>query len=156
MKLTDFSIAKLNGEPLDWTPYLGKKLMLVNTASACGLTPQYEALQELHTHFQDQNFAVIGFPCNDFGGQEPGSAAEIEQFCSLNYGVTFPLTEKIHVKGEDAHPIFHWLCTTLQTEVSWNFQKFLIDENGHVIISVAPTTLPNDPTILDWIQNHTK
>lgn len=156
MKLTDFSISLLNGQPLDWSLFAGKKVMLVNTASECGLTPQYEALQELYSHFHDQNFTIIGFPCNDFGAQEPGNAVEIESFCTKNYGVTFPLTEKIQVKGVEAHPIYQWLCETMQTEVTWNFQKFLIDEKGQVFKSLAPTTSPNDPEILDWIQNKTK
>lgn len=153
MKLHDFSLNGLRSGTIDFSEYKGKKVVLVNVASECGLTPQYEALQELYEAFSDKNVMVIGVPCNDFGAQEPGSADEIAQFCSVNYGVTFPLTEKIHTKGAEQHPLYTWLTTTTGTEVEWNFQKYLLDEEGNVVRSVAPSVLPTDPEIVNWLQD---
>lgn len=150
----DFSIQSLAGTPLDLKQFRGKKLMLVNVASECGFTIQYEALQEMFEALGVENFAIIGFPCNDFGAQEPGSATEIQSFCQVNYGVTFPLTEKIQVVGSDKHPIYEWLTTTTGHEVTWNFQKFLVDEKGMVVKSIAPSVLPNDEEILTWIHGN--
>lgn len=150
----DFSIQTLAGTPLDLGQFKGKKLMLVNVASECGLTPQYEALQEMYVELGASNFAIIGFPSNDFGAQEPGTADEIQSFCQVNYGVTFPLTEKIQVVGESKHPIYEWLTSETGSEVTWNFQKFLVDENGKVIQSIAPSVLPNDEEILTWIHGN--
>jgi glutathione peroxidase len=152
MKVSDFPIHLLNGSSLDWSAYEGKKLLLVNVASECGLTPQYNQLQELQDTFGGDKFTVIGFPCNDFGAQEPGSAEQIESFCQLNYGVTFPITEKIHTTGENKHSIYNYLTETTQSEVQWNFQKFLVNENGEVVKSLSPQTLPNDAEILSWIE----
>lgn len=150
----DFSIQTLAGTSLDLGQFKGKKLMLVNVASECGLTPQYEALQEMYVELGASNFAIIGFPSNDFGAQEPGTADEIQSFCQVNYGVTFPLTEKIQVVGESKHPIYEWLTSETGSEVTWNFQKFLVDENGKVIQSIAPSVLPNDEEILTWIHGN--
>lgn len=152
MKIQDLQINLLNGKPLNWADFSGKKLLVVNVASECGLTPQYEQLQELQDTFGGDKFTVIGFPSNDFGAQEPGSAEQIESFCQVNYGVTFPITEKIHTTGENKHPIYNYLTETTQSEVQWNFQKFLVNENGEVVKSLSPQTLPNDEEILSWIE----
>lgn len=152
MKVSDFSIHLLNGSSLDWSSFEGKKLLLVNVASECGLTPQYIQLQELQDTFGGDKFSVIGFPCNDFGAQEPGSAEQIESFCQVNYGVTFPLIEKIHTTGENRHPLYAYLTEKTGEEVQWNFQKFLVNENGEVVKSLSPQTLPNDEEILSWIE----
>lgn len=153
MILHDFKLKGLRDGEVDFSDYKGKKVLLVNVASECGLTPQYTALQELYDAFAERNVVVIGVPCNDFGAQEPGTADEIAQFCSVNYGVTFPLTEKIHTKGSEQHPLYTWLTTTTNTEVEWNFQKYLIDEEGAVVKSVAPSVLPTDPEIVNWLED---
>jgi glutathione peroxidase len=152
MNIYDFKINDIHQNPINFSNFAGKKMILVNTASQCGLTPQYEALEEMHRELGDQ-CVIIGFPCNDFGAQEPGSPDEIVQFCQKNYGVSFLLTEKIHVKGDQQHPIYRWLCDTMNTEVTWNFQKFLINSEGEVEHSIAPSISPNDTEILHWIQN---
>lgn len=151
MTLYDFQIARLNGQPLDLEQFKGKKVLVVNVASECGLTPQYVELQALHEDYADKDVAIIGVPSNDFGSQEPGSADEIQSFCSVNYGVTFPLTEKVHTKGTGIHPLYKWLTGETKTEVEWNFQKFLIDESGNVVRSVSPTVTPYDKQITDWL-----
>ena len=130
--------------------------MIVNTASECGLTPQYENLQSLYEQNKDNNFVIVGFPANNFGGQEPGSNEEIAQFCKMNYGVSFPMMSKISVKGDDMHPIYSYLTQKSKngledSEVAWNFQKYLIDENGKLVRVVPPKTLPTDDTIVAWI-----
>lgn len=150
-----FKVAGIDGEEIDFSAFRGKKIMVVNVASACGYTPQYQQLQELHKEFNDK-LVIIGFPCNDFGGQEPGSAAQIQAFCSLNYGVTFPLTEKINIKGESVHPIYYWLLhkahnEVMDTEVNWNFCKHLLDEKGHLIRFFPSAISPFDEVILDWL-----
>lgn len=144
MNLYDIRINDIKGQPLDFSQFAGKKVLLVNTASACGLTPQYAQLQELYANHADQ-VEVIGLPCNDFAGQEPGTPEEIVSFCNLNYNVTFPLTEKVAIKGEHPHPIYQWLTSQAQnghsdSEVKWNFQKYLIDEKGNLQAVFAPTT----------------
>lgn len=149
--ISNYSINQLDGQPLNWEQFKGKKLMIVNVASECGLTPQYELLQELYEMFNDRNFTILGVPCNDFGAQEPGSAEEISYFCSKNYGVTFPLTEKISVLNDTKHPLYNYLTSTTGEEVSWNFQKFLVNENGEVEKVFSPQTLPNDLEIVNWI-----
>ncbi len=151
--LYDFQINKLNGTPFDLSKLKGKRVLLVNVASECGLTPQYTELEYINKEYSKHNFAVIGVPCNDFGAQEPGTPEEIESFCSTAYSVSFPLTEKIHTVGEHIHPIYQWLTKATGNEVTWNFQKFLIDENGHVVKSIAPQTVPTDAEILNWIQH---
>ena len=153
MTLYDFNFNAIDGTPFDVSTLEGKKVLIVNTASECGLTPQYEQLEELYQAKKDSNFTIIGFPSNDFGAQEPGTNDEIAQFCTKNYGVSFPMMEKITVKGENIHPLYDWLTKESESEVSWNFQKFLIDENGVIIKSFAPTVLPVDEEILTLIEN---
>jgi glutathione peroxidase len=132
--------------------------MIVNTASKCGFTRQYKDLQKLYSEYKDKNFVIIGFPANNFLGQEPGSDEDIAQFCERNYGVEFPMMSKISVKGKNQHPIYEFLTKSelngiMDTKVSWNFQKYLIDENGFIVMSVAPKTKPYDEKIVNWINN---
>ncbi|MNK02188.1 Hydroperoxy fatty acid reductase gpx1 [compost metagenome] len=152
MRLYDFSLNYLDGKSIDWNAFKGKKVLLVNVASQCGLTPQYTQLQELQETFGGDTFTVLGVPCNDFAGQEPGTAEEIATFCSTNYGVSFPLSEKVHTVGQEIHPIYNWLLKETGAEVSWNFQKFLIDENGEVAGFHSPQTEPADEQLVDWIK----
>lgn len=152
----DFTVSTLDGVSLDLSSLKGKKVLVVNTASECGLTPQYEQLQELYKAHGGDNFEIIGFPSNDFGAQEPGSAEQIANFCQKNYGVTFPMMAKVHVKGEDQCELYQWLTQkdlngVGDFEVKWNFHKFLIDENGALVKDVEPQTLPIDDEILNWI-----
>ncbi|MCG2587188.1 glutathione peroxidase [Rhodohalobacter sp. WB101] len=132
-----YELNTINGENISLSDYEGELLLIVNTASECGFTPQYEGLQELYETYSDQGLEILGFPANNFGGQEPGSDEEIAQFCELNYGVTFPMFSKVSVKGEDQHPLFEYLTTAenpdFKGEISWNFEKFLIDRNGNVV-----------------------
>ena len=144
MNLYDIKINLLQGDTLNFSKYQGKKILIVNTASACGLTPQYAQLQELY-EYNHEHVEVIGVPCNDFASQEPGTPEEIKQFCDINYKISFPLTEKVSIKGENIHPLYQFLTQQslnhLQdSEVSWNFQKYLIDENGHLIHVFSPKT----------------
>ena len=130
--------------------------MIVNTASKCGLTPQYEKLEALYQQYKDQNFVIVGFPANNFMWQEPGSNDDIKAFCEKNYGVSFPMMSKISVKGKNQHPLYAFLTKQQQngvqdSSVKWNFQKYLIDENGFLVDVVAPRTQPNDPAILRWL-----
>ena len=152
-----FKVTDLSGKEFDFASLKGKKILVVNTASKCGLTPQYEGLQGLYEKYKDQNFIVVGFPANNFMSQEPGTSAEIATFCEKNYGVTFPMMDKISVKGNDMAPIYQFLTQKNKngledSEVQWNFQKYLIDENGYVVKVVGPQTLPTDPEIVDWIK----
>jgi glutathione peroxidase len=154
----DFNAKTIDGENFPLSQLKGKKVMIVNVASKCGLTPQYAALQELYLKYEKENFVIIGFPSNDFMNQEPGTNEEIKEFCTLNYGVTFPMMEKISVKGENIDPLYKWLTTKSENgkedaEVSWNFQKFLIDENGNWIKSINPKINPMNQEIIDWIEN---
>jgi len=151
MTIYDFTINQLNGQSFDLAQFKGNKIVLVNVASECGLTPQYTELEHLYETYKDKKVVFIGVPSNDFGGQEPGTADEIQQFCSVNYGVTFPLTEKVHTTGPEIHPLYQWLTSETSEEVTWNFQKFLIDETGAVVKSVAPAVTPTDPQITDWL-----
>ncbi|CAF4745120.1 unnamed protein product, partial [Rotaria sp. Silwood2] len=133
----DFKVEALDGGSIDFAKYKGKKILVVNTASKCGYTPQYEGLEKLYEKYQDK-LVIIGFPANNFGGQEPGTNTEIKEFCKKNYGVTFPMAAKVSVKGDDTAPIFKWLCSktengVLDAEIKWNFGKFLLDENGHLL-----------------------
>lgn len=151
-----FKVEDLAGNIFDFSSLKGKKIMIVNTASKCGLTPQYEKLQELYDTYKDQNFTVIGFPANNFLFQEPGASNEIATFCEKNYGVTFPMMAKVSVKGKNQAKIYQFLTKkiyngVLDTSVKWNFQKFLIDENGYLVKSIAPKTSPVDTFIIDWI-----
>ncbi|MCX2679318.1 glutathione peroxidase [Galbibacter sp. EGI 63066] len=152
-----FKVEDLYGEEFDFSQLKGKKIMVVNTASECGLTPQYENLQELYETFKDDNFVIVGFPANNFGGQEPGSNKEIAAFCKENYGVTFPMMAKISVKGDDIHPVYQFLTQESKngfqdSEVEWNFQKYLIDEQGYLVDVISPRTLPIDEKIISWIK----
>lgn len=143
----DFSVKALDGSPMPLADFRGQVLLIVNTASQCGFTPQYAGLQKLHDQFSPRGFSVLGFPCNQFGAQEPGAADDIASFCSHNFGVSFPLGEKIQVNGKQAHPLYRHLTANargvLGTEsVKWNFTKFLINRDGHVVARFAPTTRP--------------
>ena len=147
--LYDFSASRLNGDQQDLGAYRGKVLLIVNTASQCGFTPQYTGLEELYRMFRERGFAVLGFPCNQFGEQEPGDAEAIGQFCQTRYDVTFPLFAKIEVNGDNAHPLYVWLkheaAGVLGTEaIKWNFTKFLIDREGKVVHRYAPATRPDE------------
>lgn len=133
MSIYDFAARKSNGEQVSLHAYKDKAVLIVNTASECGFTPQYQELQDLSETYGDKGLVVLGFPCNQFGGQEPGTAAEIEAFCSLNFGVTFPLFEKVDVKGPDADPLFQYLTEQTGGEIKWNFTKFLVDRQGQVV-----------------------
>lgn len=149
MNAYDFNATALDGQPVELSRYRGKALLIVNTASACGFTPQYQGLEELQRRYQDQGLVVLGFPCNQFGRQEPGSEAEIGAFCEKNYGVTFPMFAKVDVNGTDAHPLFRFLKGeapgVLGTEaIKWNFTKFLVDRHGAVVKRYAPATKPEE------------
>lgn len=143
--LQSFSIAPLTGEQDVILGLDGKVVLLVNVASQCGLTPHYAGLQKLYEELKGQGFAVVGLPCNQFGAQEPGNANDIKYFCETNYGVTFPLTEKINVNGEDQHPLYAWLTTAFPGDIEWNFEKFLINRDGEIIKRYPPQTEPEDP-----------
>ncbi|MBT5891097.1 MAG: glutathione peroxidase [Chromatiales bacterium] len=145
--LQSFSIAPLAGEKDIILGLDGKVVLLVNVASQCGLTPHYAGLQKLYEELKGQDFTVVGLPCNQFGAQEPGNANDIEDFCKTNYGVTFPLTEKIKVNGEDQHPLYAWLTTAFPGDIEWNFEKFLINRDGEVIKRYPPQTEPEDPEL---------
>ena len=146
----DFSATALAGEDTPLKRFEGKVLLIVNTASACGFTPQYKGLEALQQSFGPRGFSVLGFPCNQFGRQEPGSAAEIGQFCSSNYAVSFPMFDKIDVNGDNAHPLYQYLKNEksglLGSSIKWNFTKFLIDRSGKVVGRYAPTTTPEQLT----------
>jgi len=136
--IADFTVTNNRGEEIDLATKKGKVLLVVNTASKCGFTPQYDGLEKLYQDFKDSDFEVLGFPCNQFGAQEPGDAEEIEQFCKINFGVTFPLMQKIDVNGADASPLFDWMKSEAKgimgtTAIKWNFTKFLIDREGNVV-----------------------
>ena len=148
----DFTVNDIQGNPFPLSQLKGKKVLIVNTASKCGFTPQYADLEKLYNTYKDKNFIIIGFPANNFLRQEPGTDQEIEQFCTKNYGVTFPMMSKISVKGKDIHPLYKWLTSEADTSVSWNFQKFMIDENGKVVGFASPATKPFNAKIVDWIE----
>lgn len=154
--LHDFKVKTLEGENYDLSVLKGKKVLIVNTASKCGLTPQYKELQALYDKYGSNNFVIIGFPANNFLQQEPGTNHEIREFCTANYGVTFPMMEKISVKGNDIHPLYKWLTSKelngkMDAPVSWNFQKFLVDENGKLVDMIPPRESPFNEKILNWI-----
>ncbi|WP_454279847.1 glutathione peroxidase [Sphingomonas sp. Marseille-Q8236] len=147
--IADFTVRAADGQPVDTATYAGRVLLVVNTASKCGFTPQYEGLEALHRRYETQGLTVLGFPCNQFGAQEPGDAAEIANFCSLTYDVTFPVMAKVEVNGDAAEPLFQWLKAqapgVLGTKaIKWNFTKFLVDRSGKVVGRYAPTTKPED------------
>ena len=157
MSLYDAPIHTLEGEPSDLSAYRGRALLVVNVASKCGLTPQYEGLQQLHEKFAGRGFEVLGFPCNQFMGQEPGTPEEIREFCATNYHVTFPLFEKIDVNGAHQHPIYAELTQTADAEgeagdVKWNFEKFLVSPAGEVVARFRPPVQPDDPALVSAIE----
>lgn len=145
--IADFSVSTNKGETLDLKDKLGKVLLVVNTASKCGFTPQYDGLEKLFQDYADKGFEVLAFPCNQFGGQEPGNAEEIEQFCKVNFGLTFPLMQKVDVNGDDASPLFDWMKRQApglmgSKTIKWNFTKFLIDREGNVVKRYGPADAP--------------
>ena len=159
MSLLDTPIARLDGTPATLGEITGgRPALLVNVASRCGLTPQYTGLEELHEQYADQGFTVVGLPCNQFGGQEPGSSEEIAEFCSATYGVTFPMTEKIEVNGAGRHPLYAVLTETPDEQgrtgdVQWNFEKFLLDADGTVVARFNPSIVPDDPDLVKAVQS---
>ncbi len=153
----DFKVEDIYGETFDLATLKGKKVMVVNTASKCGLTPQYEDLEKLYQEYKDKNFVIIGFPANNFMNQEPGSNEDIAEFCQSNYGVSFPMMSKISVKGDDMASIYQWLTTEalngkMDSSVSWNFQKYLIDEEGNLVDMIPPRTKPNTDEVIAWLR----
>ena len=148
MSLYEFTMKSIRGKDVDLDQYRGNVVLIVNTASKCGLTPQLEGLQKLYDQYQAQGLEILGFPCNQFGKQDPGSDEEIESFCDLNYGVTFPMFSKIDVNGKNEHPLYTWLKDQqggiLGDSIKWNFTKFLIDREGNVVERFAPQTEPAD------------
>jgi glutathione peroxidase len=157
VSLYDIPINRLDGTPSSLADFEGKAVLAVNVASKCGLTPQYETLEKLQQDYGDKGFSVVGFPSNQFLGQEPGSAEEIQEFCSTTYGVSFPLMEKIEVNGENRHPIYAELTEVADTDgetgdVQWNFEKFLISPSGEVVGRFRPTVLPDAPEVIEAIE----
>jgi glutathione peroxidase len=153
----DFKVTTIDGQPFDLATLKGKKVLVVNTASKCGHTPQYAQLEELYKKYGSDKFTIIGFPANNFLSQEPGTNEEIKQFCTLNYGVTFQMMAKISVKGKDIDPLYKWLTSkdengVMDAPVKWNFQKFLIDENGKLVGMVPPGEKPDSEKIVNWIE----
>ena len=149
----DFKVTALNGDTIDFADFRGKKILIVNTASKCGFTPQYEGLEQLYQKYKDR-LVVIGFPCNNFLSQEPGSNEKIKAFCTKNYGVSFPMAAKISVKGKNIAPIYKWLCNksengVMDAKISWNFNKFLLDENGKIIAWFPSKVTPMSTGITD-------
>jgi glutathione peroxidase len=140
--IADFTLPLLSGTPQSLADYAGKVVLVVNVASKCGLTPQYAGLEALWQAHKDQGLVVLGFPCNQFAGQEPGSAAEISEFCEINYGVSFPLFGKVDVNGPDTAPLYGWLKTDYPEDIEWNFGKFLIGRDGKVAARFAPAVVP--------------
>ena len=152
----DFVVSDISGNDFELKQLKGKKVLVVNTASKCGLTPQYEDLQKLYDQYKDKNFVIIGFPANNFAKQEPGTDSEIQEFCSVNYGVTFPMMSKVSVKGKDIHPLYSWLTSKEKnnledSSVKWNFQKYLLDEEGKLLTHFSPKTKPFDPKIIELL-----
>ncbi|MBC8882847.1 glutathione peroxidase [Flavobacterium piscinae] len=151
-----FKVEDLEGKEFDFASLKGKKIMVVNTASKCGLTPQYKDLQALFEEYKDKGLVIIGFPANDFMKQEPGTNEEIGAFCQKNYGVTFPMMSKISVKGKEMHPLYQFLTQKAQnglqdSDVEWNFQKYLLNEKGELEKVISPRTSPKDKEIIDWL-----
>ena len=154
----NFVVKDIRGNDFDLSSLKGKKVMIVNTASKCGLTPQYEKLQELYSKYKDKGFTIVGFPANDFMRQEPGDNDDIQRFCQVNYGVDFPMMAKITVKGSDKHPLYKYLTQKkengiLDNPIKWNFQKFLIDGDGKISMVFSPQTSPLDKEIIAWIES---
>lgn len=159
MSIYDHSVNTLSGESVDLHDHDDKVALIVNVASKCGLTPQYEGLERLQERFGDQGFTVLGFPCNQFGGQEPGTSEEIATFCSTTYGVTFPMFEKVDVNGPDRHPLYAELTEVSDAEgdagdIQWNFEKFLVAPGGEVVARFRPTTEPEAAEVVGLIEAH--
>ena len=153
----DFKVKTLEGKDFDFSTLKGKKVMIVNTASKCGFTPQYKDLEELYEQYK-QKLVILGFPANNFANQEPGSALEIRQFCTEKYGVTFPMMEKISVKGDDMHTLYQWLTSkekngVMDSSVKWNFQKYLIDENGKLVDVIYTREKPGSEKVIAWLSS---
>jgi len=145
----------LDGQELPLAPYSGKVLLMVNVASRCGLTPQYEGLEQLQQQYQARGFSVLGLPCNQFAGQEPGSAQDIQTFCSTTYGVSFPLSAKLEVNGQERHPLYTLLAgegAEFPGDITWNFEKFLVGKDGRVLARFSPRTTPDDPALIQAIE----
>jgi glutathione peroxidase len=158
VSIYEIPVKTLDGNDSSLGDLAGKTLLVVNVASKCGLTPQYTALEELHERLAPRGFSVVGFPCNQFGGQEPGTAEEIEEFCSTTYGVTFPMFEKVEVNGPGRHPVYDELTAVPDAkgeagDIQWNFEKFLIGPDGSVVGRFRPRTTPDDPEVLDAIES---
>lgn len=156
ISIYDFTVEDLSGNKFAFSELKGKKILIVNTASKCGLTPQYKELEELYEKYKDRNFVIVGFPANNFASQEPGSNKEISEFCQKNYGVTFPMMSKVSVKGKDMCEVYQFLTMKsknglLDSTVDWNFQKYLINEKGELEKVIKPQTTPMSPEIVDWI-----
>jgi len=154
--MLDLTMKRLDGSEQALSEYQGKVLLLVNVASKCGLTPQYEALENLYEQYAERGFAVLGFPANDFRGQEPGTDEEIAEFCSATYGVKFPMFSKIAVTGDEKHPLYEYLTTLPEPvggEVTWNFQKYLVDREGNVVKMFSPRMTPDDPEVVTSIES---
>ncbi|MBU2650594.1 MAG: glutathione peroxidase [Bacteroidetes bacterium] len=154
----DFTVETIDGKQIALSEFKGKKILVVNTASKCGFTPQYAELQKLYEEYGGDKFTIIGFPANNFLKQEPGSNEEIKTFCEINYGVTFPMMAKISVKGKDINPLYSWLTNkelngVMDAEVKWNFQKFMIDENGNLLDVIPPRESPYTDKIVTWLSN---
>jgi glutathione peroxidase len=157
LPLYDIPLRSLHGEPTSLADHKGKALLIVNVASKCGLTPQYTGLEELHKEYAPRGFEVLGFPCNQFGAQEPGTAEEIETFCSTNYGITFPMFEKIEVNGDGRHPLYDELTQAVDTEgkagdIQWNFEKFLVSPDGEVVGRFRPLVEPAAPELVTAVE----
>lgn len=155
----DFKVDALEGGKIDFSKYKGKKILIVNTASMCGNTPQYAELEKLYKKYKGK-LVIVGFPANNFGGQEPGSNQEIKAFCTKEYAVTFPMAAKVSVKGADIHPLYQWLIAESKAkqlspeEVTWNFQKYLLNEKGELVAVFKPRTLPSSPEVIEAIEKH--
>jgi glutathione peroxidase len=156
----DFTLPSIDGKPMPLADFKGKVILVVNVASRCGFTPQYTALESIYETYKHQGFVILGFPANNFGGQEPGTNAEIKTFCSAKYGVTFPLYGKVSVKGDDQTPLYKYLTTSanpsLTGDIKWNFTKFLVDRNGNVVQRFEPQTTPDSPEVLAAIEKALK
>ena len=153
--ISEFEVKDINLNEVKLSAYKGKVLLIVNVASKCGFTSQYAALQKVYDNYKDQGFEILGFPCNDFGSQEPGTNEEIKSFCSLNYGVTFPMFDKVHVKGKDQEPLFNLLTdnpVTGKSSIKWNFEKFIIDKEGNVVDRFRSATKPDSKKIISLIE----
>lgn len=158
VSIYSFIVKSIDGKDFPFKQLMGKKVMIVNTASKCGFTPQYEQLEALYKEYGGVDFVIIGFPANNFLSQEPGSNNDIKVFCESTYGVTFPLMAKISVRGNDIHPLYKWLTDknlngVMDSEVKWNFQKYLIDETGKLVNVIPPKEVPTSDRIVDWLKN---